>query len=110
MTADNVKTAFVFSLGLTKTLSTTSHEKVFRNIHRKRPTLRSLCNKVSGLQPAALSKKRFRHRYFPVKLLRTGSFIEHLRTTALEEHEILLKTVPIAIPNDISEAFEISLR
>ena len=33
------------------------------------------------------------------------SFIEHLRQLLLEEHKILLKTVPIAIPNDISKTY-----
>ena len=37
-------------------ISTNLHQKVFRNIHRKRPVLESLFNKVLGLQPTALSK------------------------------------------------------
>ena len=49
-------------------ISTDSHQ-LFQNIHRKRSVLKSLFNKVSGLQPAALSKKRLRHRRFPVNLL-----------------------------------------
>ena len=85
-------------------ISTNSHQ-LFQNIHRKRSVLKSLFNKVSGLQPAALSTKRLWHRRFAVKLLRTRFFIEHLRTTTsgrfLEEPKILLKTFSIAIPNDI---------
>ena len=37
-------------------ISTISNQKVFQNIHKKRPVPKSLFNKVSGLQPAALSK------------------------------------------------------
>ena len=39
-------------------------------------------NKVAGLKPATLLKKRLLHRAFPVnfaKFLRTPFFIEHLR-------------------------------
>ena len=43
-------------------------------------TGKDLC-KVSGLQHAALSKKRLGHRCFPLKLLRTRFFVEHLWTT-----------------------------
>ena len=86
-------------------ISINSYQKVFRDIYRKRHVLRSLFSKVSGLQPAALSKERLRHRCFHTKLLRTRYFIEHLGRLFLEEHKILLKTVPIAIPNDISEVY-----
>ena len=72
-------------------ISSNSHEKVFQNLYRKWPALKSLLDKVPGLQPAALSKKIFRHRFFPVNLTPPG---DHL----LEEHKILLKTVPIPIP------------
>ena len=110
-----MKTAFVFPLGLTKNFSriyygsttnnnsikkiistnnSNSHEKVFRNKYRKRPVLKSLFNKVSGLQPAALSKKRLHHRCFPVKLLRTRFFIEHLRTTAFGTAQDFTKNGP----------------
>ena len=88
------KQLFVYPVGLTKALqefdmaaptittlskistsnnkiSSNSNQKFFQNIHRKIPVLKSSFNKVSGLQPAALSKKRLRHRCFPVKLLRT---------------------------------------
>ena len=119
MTADNVKTAFRLPIGLTKTLSriyydsttnnnsikkiistknnkisNNSHEKVFRNIHRKRPVLKSLFNKVSGLQPAALSKSRLRGRYFPVKVLRTRFFIKHLWKTASGRAQDFTKNSP----------------
>ena len=43
-------------------------------------------NKVAGLRPATLFKKRLWHRCFPVNLttfLRTHFFIEHPRVTAL---------------------------
>ena len=74
MAADNVKTAFGLPSGVNKTLSlaatttaaarkyqpTTTitkyqpiHIQVFRNIHSKRPVLKSLFNKVPGLQPTA---------------------------------------------------------
>ena len=80
---------------------------MFQNILRKRSLLKSLFNKFSGLQRADLSKKRLRHRHFPVKLLQ----YEHvfLSNTSgrllLEEPKILLQTVPIAIPNDISKGY-----
>ena len=118
------KLLFIFPLGLTKALSqiyygsttnnnsirkiistnsnkisSNSPEKVFRNIHKKCPVLKSLFNKVSGLQPATLSKKRLRHRFCPIKLLRIRFFIKHPPNDhLLEEHKILLKTVPVAIP------------
>ena len=75
------------------------------NIHRKRPVLKSLFNKVSGLQPAALSNKRPRHRRFPVKLLRTRFLSNISGWLLLEEHKIFLKAVPITIHNDICEAY-----
>ena len=80
MAADNVKTAFhlpgQFNENFIRNLiwqhqqqqhqrnidhsnnkiSTNSHQ-VFRDRHRKRPVLKSLFNKVSGLQAAALSKR-----------------------------------------------------
>ena len=82
MVADNVKTAFslpivvhedfisnliwqhqqqqqhqkIISINDNK-ISSNSPNKVFRNIRRKRAVLKSLFNKVSGLQPAALSKR-----------------------------------------------------
>ena len=38
----------------------------FRKIHRKTPVPESLFNKVAGLRPATLLKKRLWHRCFPV--------------------------------------------
>ena len=49
-------------------------------------------NKVAGMRPATLFKKRLRHKCFPVnfpKFLRTPFFIEHLWTTASENGPIL---------------------
>ena len=71
-------------------ISSNSHQ-VFQNIHRKKSALKSLFNKVSGLQPAALSKKRLQHRGFLVKLLGTHFFIEHLRTIASERAQDFTK-------------------
>ena len=78
---------------------------MFRNLHRKRPVLKSLFNKFSGLQHAALSKKRLRHRCFPVKLLKTSFLSNTSGQLLLEEHRILQITVSIAIPNDISKSY-----
>ena len=38
-------------------ISTNSHQKVFRNIHRERPVLKFFFNKVSGLQPTLYQKR-----------------------------------------------------
>ena len=46
-----------------------------------------LFNKVAGLRPATLLKKRLWHRYFPVnfaRFLRTPFFTEHLRWLPLK--------------------------
>ena len=56
--------------------------KKFREIHRKTPVPEPLFNKVAGLRPETLLKKRLWHRPFPVnfaKFLRTPFFIGHLR-------------------------------
>ena len=53
-------------------------------------TVKHLCqslffNKIAGLRPATLSKKKLWHRCFPVnfvEFLRTPFFTEHLRMTA----------------------------
>ena len=53
----------------------------FHKSHRKTPVSESLFNKVPGLRPATLFKKRIWHRCFTVnfvKFLRTPFFIEHL--------------------------------
>ena len=61
----------------------------FRKIHRKTktPVRESLFNKVVGLRPATLLKKRPWHRWFPVnfvRFLRTSFLTEHLRWLLLE--------------------------
>ena len=40
-----------------------------------------------------------------MKLLGTSIFIEHLMKLLLEQYTILLKTVPVAIPNNISKVY-----
>ena len=100
MAIDNVKTAFPLPSGVKKDVIrnliwlavlptttaskkyqpttkniNTSQQKVFRNIHSKRSVLNSLFNKISGLQPTALLKKKLRHRCFPLKLFRTRFLI-----------------------------------
>ena len=67
---------------------------MFRDIHRKIPVLKSFINKISGLQPAALSKKRLRNRCFPVKLLRRRFSVEYLRTTASGRAQDFTKNGP----------------
>ena len=74
-------------------------------MHRKKLVLKSLSNKVSGLQLVALSKKRLSHMCFPVKLLRERFLSNSSGQQLLEEHKVLLKTVPITIPNDISKVY-----
>ena len=74
-------------------ISSNSHQ-MLQIIHRKRSALNSFSNKVSDLQPAALSKKRIRHRRFPVKLLETHFFIEDLRTTASGRVQDFIKNSP----------------
>ena len=51
----------VFTLGALKN---------FANLTGKIHVLESLFKKASGLQPCKFIKKRFQHRYFPVKLAR----------------------------------------
>ena len=56
-------------------------EKWLWRIHRKTPLSEVFLNKIAGLRPATLLKKRFWHRYFPVnftRFLRTPFFTEHL--------------------------------
>ena len=67
-------------------ISPSWYQRVFWKIHWKRSVLESFFNKVPSLRPAALSKKRLRHRCFTVnfaKLLGTRFFIQQLRTTDL---------------------------
>ena len=82
--------------------SRSSREKVFcekgvlRNltiIHRKTPVQKSLFNKVPGLRPATLLKRRLWHKCFLVnfvKSLRTLFYTEHLRWLFLRICEIYL--------------------
>ena len=129
MAANNVKTAFRLPSGVNEDfirnliwqhqqrsskkilttnnnskISTNSHQKVSRNIHSKIPVLKSSFNKVTGLQPAALSIKRLQYRCFLVKLLRARFLSNTSGRLLLEQHKILLKMVPIAIPNYICKA------
>ena len=124
MAADNVKTGFCLPSGVNEDIirnlirqhhqtqqhqkninrsnnkiSTSSHQKVFRNVYGKRPVLKSLFNEVSGPLPAALSKKRLQQRCFLVKSSNTSGRL------LVEEHKILLKVDSIAIPNNISKAY-----
>ena len=85
-------------------ISNNSHQ-VFQNIHRKRSVLKSLSIKfqVFSLQ---LYQKRdsdagvFLWNYYKHIFLSSSS-----GKLLLEEPKILLKTVSIAIPNDISEGY-----
>ena len=59
----------------------------FRKFYRKTPVPESFFNKVVGLKPATLLKKRLWHRCFPVnfvKFLRTPFFTEHRRWLLLK--------------------------
>ena len=112
MAANNVKTVFRLPSGVNegsmrnliwqhhhqqqhqKISANKQQQKYVSNIHRKRSVLQCLFNKVSGLQPTALSKKRLRYWRFPVKLLGTHFFIEHLRTTASGRAQDFTKNVP----------------
>ena len=47
---------------------------MFPNMHRKRPVLKSLFNKVSGLQPAALSKKQTPTQMFSREIIKNTFF------------------------------------
>ena len=53
----------------------------------KVPVLKSLFNKVAGIQACNSAKKKLQHRCFPVniaKFLRTAFFTEHLRWLLLQ--------------------------
>ena len=57
----------------------------FRIIHREAPVPETYINKVTGLRPAVLLKKKLLQRFFPVnlaKFLKNTFFTEQLRTTA----------------------------
>ena len=88
MTADNVKIAFCLPGGVNEDFirnliwqpqqqhqennqqqqNNQFTEGVSKYIQEKACAEVSFNNKVSGLQPAALSQKRLRRRYFPIKL------------------------------------------
>ena len=61
--------------------------KKFHKIHLKTPVLESLFNRVSGLRPAILLKKKLQHRCFQV------NFVKLLRTTFLQNTSIICLTV-----------------
>ena len=66
----------------------------FAKIHKKAPVPESLFNKVAGLRPATLSKKRIWHRCFSVnfaKFLRTLFVTEHLWWLLLSILHFLIK-------------------
>ena len=111
MAADKVKTAFRLSSGVNEVFirnliwqlhQQQQHQKVINQQQQQNTnqltsedvskyTREKTCaevfflfNKVSGLQSAALSKKRLRLRCFLVKLPRAHFFFEYLRTTASE--------------------------
>ena len=75
-------------------------------IHRKIPVPESLFNKVAGMRPTTLLKKRFWHRYFPV------NFAEFLRKPLLTKPLLwpLVKniqlTISIIISTSISSSYE----
>ena len=82
-------------------ISTNPNQKVFQNLHRERPELKPLFNKISRLQ---LFQKEAPTQMFSCEIIKNTFFY---RTTVflLKERKILLKTFPIAIPNDISKAY-----
>ena len=53
----------------------------FRKIHRKTPVPSFFVNKVAGLRPATLLKKRLWHRSFPVNFVK---FLRTVRTAFLQ--------------------------
>ena len=63
-----------------------SRSQKFRKIHRKTPVPESLFfNKVAGLRPATLLKKKLWHSYFPVNFVKYAPFLtEHLRCLLLK--------------------------
>ena len=52
----------------------------FHKIHRKTPVLDTFFNKLAGLRPATLLKKRLWYRCFPV------NFVKFLQNTFFTEH------------------------
>ena len=67
--------------------------KSFAKFPGKRVRRSLFLNKAAALRPATLSKKRLRHRCYPVnlmKFLRTPFFTEHFRWLLLHGHEFKL--------------------
>ena len=73
--------------------------RIFCKIPRTTPLLESLFNKVAGLQPEALLKKRLQHRYF------LENFAKFLRAYFLwgssERTYILQKTAVFGLLNTV---------
>ena len=69
--------------------------QIFHSIHRKTSMLECLLNKIAGLQPATLSKKRFHYRCFSCEFSEAHFFKYTSRWLLLEEHWISLKMVPV---------------
>ena len=85
----NIAISIIFQKQPTEVFCEKRCSKKFRKNHRKTPVPESLFYKVSGLRPATLSKKRLRHRCFPV------NFVKFLRTPFLQNTSgrLLLFTV-----------------
>ena len=70
----------------------------FAKFLRRQPCQSLFFNKVAGLRPATLLKKRLWHSCFPVnfvKFLRTPFFIEHLWWLLLEQYDFpVITTMP----------------
>ena len=62
--------------------------KKFHKAHLKTPVLESLSNRVPGLMPATLLKKRLQHRCFQV------NFVKFLRKPFLPNTSVICLTVP----------------
>ena len=94
---EQVNADWIVCLKFVKILLTSWNPSRTKVIKQKQPPggvlLKHLCqslffNKVAGIRPATLLKKRLRHSYFFVyfaKFLRTGYFLEHLRWLFLIE-------------------------
>ena len=84
----------------------------FHNILKEIPALEYLLNKIGGLLPETVSKKRFQYRCFKKRLhyrcfhvsfarYSRHLFKVHLRQLLLKEHWILLKMLSIAITMNV---------
>ena len=89
--------------------STTKYQAIHIRRCFKIYTGKDLCWSLFLMQFQVFSysfiKKETRHRYFPLKLLRACFFYRTPPADCLEEHNILLKIIPIAISNGISKAY-----